>query len=123
MTAHARTHDPRTSKLAAARINAAQAAETDKITPTEAVTNCVASLRNFSEREIRLQMKLRYPGSNEDTGTICSFERIRGVLSDMKKAGTIEPLPLEEGATHHRFRWVPPVLEAATKQTSLFGDE
>ena len=117
MTARARTHDPQPSHRAAAKINAAQADATAEVTPTEAVTTIVQSLRNFSEREIRLEMKLRFPGDNEDTGTICSFERIRGVLSDMKKAGAIEALPLEEGATHGRFRFV---IETKTIQTSMF---
>lgn len=97
---------------------------TNKITPTEAVAEIVANLREFSEREVRLQMKLRHPGDNADTGTICSFERIRGVLSDMKKAGTIEPLPLEEGATHSRFRVVPKPVEVVEVkvQKGLFDE-
>jgi hypothetical protein len=115
-----RRNDPAASHRAEARIRAAMQTSATKIQPSEAVEKCCETLREFSERDIRSQMQRDYPGANVDTGSICSFERMRGVLSDLKKAGFVVPLPLEEGSRHQRFRYVDLNAVPKLKQTDLF---
>ncbi len=104
MSATTRRNSPDSSRLAEQRINTAAANDTREITPTTAVEACIASLREFSERDVAVSMKLRFPGDDERSGTICSPERIRGILSDMKKAGKV--VKIDDSGERERFRFV-----------------
>lgn len=136
MHAHTRSSDPAPSHLAEQRVNEGEKRNPKKV--WNAILDCVQQLREFNERGIRRQMARLYPGSDVDSKSICSLERIRGVLSKFKKLGAIVPVesPHEQGL----FQYVrdpdailkelklleqkppdaEPQPEPATKQTELF---
>jgi hypothetical protein len=133
MTANARASDPQASHNAARKIEEAKAKSDNPEEVSDAVKACCQMGRNFTGSEIEELMKFHHPGPNKKSGSICSPERIRGVLSELKKSGRVVPLELEgeRGVYRWNYQWVDPatldevkpVVESPpvkTHQTSMF---
>jgi hypothetical protein len=113
---HARQADKPTSHRAVAAIKAAAKHDPHKV--RNAVLECVQMGRNFTHKEIAKLMKLHHPGDNEESGSICSKERIRGVLSELEDEGRI--VLIDDSGERGVFRFVP-VVEVKT-QKGLFDE-
>lgn len=123
MSVSTRRTDPAPSHLAEARIKEAQEYNPKKV--YRAVVDCCQMGRNFTGREIEKLMVKHYPGDHE-SGSICSMERVRGVLAAMKKRREVVPYELtgERGIYRYDPKWdrkdEPAPQPEEKKQQSMF---